>query len=82
MCLDYLLHKPRLLKWVLVVLATQYVGSAPTTGQPAPGSAALGQALRIGDPGAPIESPGGGESSRQPVWNLASLRIKDETGSA
>jgi len=61
---------------------TQEVGTAPTTGQPAPGSAALGQALRIGDPGAPIESPGGGESSRQPVWNLASLRVKDETGSS
>jgi hypothetical protein len=60
---------------------TQEIGTAPTTGQPAPGSAALGQALRIGDPGAPIESPGGGESSKQPVWNLSSLRVKDETGS-
>ena len=61
---------------------SQLVGTSPTTGQGAPGSAALGQALRIGDPGAPIESPGGGESSRQPVWNLASLRVKDETGSS
>lgn len=61
---------------------SQLVGTAPTTGQAAPGSAALGQALRIGDPGAPIESPGGGESSRQPVWNVASLRVKDETGSS
>jgi hypothetical protein len=61
---------------------TQEVGTAPTTGQGAPGSAALGQALRIGDPGAPVESPGGGESSRQPVWNIASLRVKDETGSS
>ena len=61
---------------------TELVGTAPTTGQGAPGSAALGQALRIGDPGAPIESPGGGESSRQPVWNIASLRTKDETGSS
>jgi hypothetical protein len=61
---------------------TQEVGTVPTTGQGAPGSAALGQALRIGDPGAPVESPGGGESSRQPVWNLASLRVKDETGSS
>ena len=60
---------------------TQELGTAPTTGQPAPGSAALGQALRIGDPGAPIESPGGGEASKQPVWNIASLRTKDETGS-
>jgi len=61
---------------------SQLVGTSPTTGQGAPGSAALGQALRIGDPGAPVESPGGGESSRQPVWNLASLRVKDETGSS
>jgi hypothetical protein len=61
---------------------TQFVGAAPTTGQVSPGSAALGQALRIGDPGAPIESPGGGETSRQPVWNIASLRVKDETGSS
>ena len=54
-----------------------------TTGQPGttPGSAALGQALRIGDPGSPIESPGGGEKTTAPVWNLASLRTKDETGS-
>ena len=61
--------------------STQLVGTSPTTGQGAPGSAALGQALRIGDPGAPIESPGGGETSKQPVWNIASLRTKDETGS-
>jgi hypothetical protein len=58
-----------------------YQSSTTTTGQPSPGSAALGQALRIGDPGAPIESPGGGEASKQPVWNIASLRTKDETGS-
>ena len=62
--------------------STQLVGTSPTTGQGAPGSAALGQALRIGDPGAPIESPGGGETSKQPVWNIASLRTKDETGSS
>ena len=63
--------------------STQFVGSAPTTGEPAPGTAALGQALRIGsaEPGAPIESPGGGESTSRPVWNIASLRVKDETGS-
>lgn len=59
-----------------------YQGSTTTTGQSGPGSQALGQALRVGDPGAPIQSPGGGESSRQPVWNLASLRVKDETGSS
>jgi len=61
--------------------STQLVGTSPTTGQGAPGSAALGQALRIGDPGSPIESPGGGETASKPVWNLASLRVKDETGS-
>ena len=57
-----------------------YQGSVATTGQQGPGSSALGQALRIGDPGAPIESPGGGEKSSAPVWNIASLRTKDETG--
>ena len=55
-----------------------------TTGAGSPtfgaGSSALGQALRIGDPGAPIESPGGGETTSRPVWNIASLRVKDETG--
>lgn len=63
-------------------------GEAPSGGIPgqaglvAPGSSALGQALRIGsgEPGAPIESPGGGEKSGRPVWNIASLRVKDETG--
>jgi len=57
-------------------------------GTPPPGSAALGQALRIGggefgvagSPGEPIESPGGGEKTSRPVWNIASLRVKDETG--
>jgi hypothetical protein len=60
---------------------TQPIGE-PTLGIGAPGSAALGQALRIGsgEPGAPIESPGGGESATRPVWNIASLRVKDETG--
>ena len=60
---------------------TQPIGE-PTMGIGAPGSAALGQALRIGsgEPGAPIESPGGGESATRPVWNIASLRVKDETG--
>ena len=54
----------------------------PTMGIGAPGSAALGQALRLGsgEPGAPIESPGGGETTAKPVWNIASLRVKDETG--
>ena len=63
--------------------SAQPFATTTTTGQSGttPGSAALGQALRIGDPGAPIESPGGGEKSSAPVWNLASLRTKDETGS-
>ena len=63
--------------------SAQFVGTAPVTGEPAPGTAALGQALRIGsaEPGAPIESPGGGEKETRPVWNIASLRTKDETGS-
>ena len=63
-------------------------GSTTTTGQPSatageasvgsPGSAALAQALRV-DPGAP--SFGGQSSSEQkPVWNLATLKLKDETG--
>jgi hypothetical protein len=63
-------------------------GSATTTGQPgatageagvgAPGSAALAQALRV-DPGAPTFG-GQGEGEQKPVWNLASLKLKDETG--
>jgi len=62
--------------------STQPIGE-PTLGIGTPGSAALGQALRIGsgEPGAPIESPGGGETTTKPVWNIASLRVKDETGS-
>ena len=56
--------------------------TATTTGQSsaAPGSQALAQALRIGDPGESIESPSG-PGQQQNVWNLASLRVKDETGS-
>ena len=50
-------------------------GTAGTT----PGSQALGQALRV-DPGATL---GGGDQTKpqQNVWNLQSLRVKDETGS-
>jgi hypothetical protein len=56
-------------------------GSTTTTGQPAttPGSQALGQALRV-DPTATL---GGGKDEGKPsenVWNVASLRVKDETG--
>jgi hypothetical protein len=69
---------------------TYQVGTAPTytpssvttTGESgtAPGSSALAQALRIGDPGSSIESPAS-DAPQQNVWNLASLRVKDETGS-
>jgi len=64
------------------VSSTRQTIGEPTLGIGAPGSAALGQALRIGsgEPGAPIESPGGGELATRPVWNIASLRVKDETG--
>ena len=50
-------------------------GTAGTT----PGTQALGQALRV-DPGATL---GGGDQTKpqQNVWNLQSLRVKDETGS-
>ena len=52
--------------------------SVATTGQgAAPGSAALAQALRV-DPGATLG--GGDQSAPRNVWNLASLRVKDETG--
>ena len=56
--------------------------TATTTGQAGetPGSQALAQALRIGDPGSSIESPSG-PGQQQNVWNTASLRVKDETGS-
>lgn len=58
------------------------LGEAPSPGYSGVGSSALGQALRIGagEPGAPIESPSGGETKSRPVWNIASLRVKDETG--
>lgn len=63
-------------------------GQAPstltTTGQPGttPGSAALAQSLNLG--GGDISPPvniGGGEKESRNVWNIASLRTKDETGS-
>jgi hypothetical protein len=63
-------------------------GGATTTGQSTtqgqPGSQALAQALRVGDPsnaGTSVESPSQGTGSQQNVWNTASLRFKDETGS-
>ena len=57
-------------------------GQSTTQGQP--GSQALAQALRVGDPsnaGTSVDSPSGGTGSQQNVWNTASLRFKDETGS-
>ena len=58
------------------------IGDVPTAGMP--GSQALGQALRVGSgdagPGEPVESPGSGKTPERPVWNIASLRVKDETG--
>lgn len=56
-------------------------GDSSTGGYTGVGSSALGQALRIGDAGAPIESPSGEKKETRPVWNIASLRVKDETGS-
>ena len=57
------------------------VASSGQGSQGQPGSQALAQALRIGDPGAAIESPSQGVGEQQSVWNTASLRFKDETGS-
>ncbi len=53
-------------------------GEVTTTGQPSPGSSALAQALRAGSP---VIGGGGEPSTGRPVWNIASLRVKDETGS-
>lgn len=57
-------------------------GGAASTGQPAqsagPGSAALAQALRV-DPGAPTFG-GDSEGRQRKVWNVESLKLKDETG--
>ena len=51
---------------------------APTGGQAPPGSQALAQALRTGDVGDPLFGRKG--KSNRPVWNIESLRTKDETG--
>jgi len=70
-------------------VSTQSTGPSPTAiGTPITGEAtgidgaaasALAQALRVGDPGAPLF--GTEESGQQkPVWNVASLKFKDETG--
>lgn len=71
---------------------TQSTGPAPTGGT-APGVAvtgeggtvnpaaasALAQALRVGDPGAPLFGTEG-KGQQQAVWNTASLKFKDEVG--
>lgn len=51
------------------------------TGMPgsSAGSQALSQALRLGDPGAPLFGSEK-EGKRKNVWNVASLKVKDETG--
>jgi hypothetical protein len=55
--------------------------SQPTMGMaPSASSQALSQALRVGDPGATLFGTGGKEGQRKNVWNTASLKLKDETG--
>jgi hypothetical protein len=43
-----------------------------------PGTSALAQALGVGDPGASYLGKKGKE--RRPVWNIESLKLKDELG--
>ena len=73
--------------------STQSTGPAPSGGQGGPGVAvtgegaainpaaasALAQALRVGDPGAPLFGTEG-KGQQQAVWNTASLKFKDEIG--
>lgn len=47
-------------------------------GQIQPGTSALAQALGVGDPGASYLGKKGKE--RKPVWNIESLKLKDELG--
>jgi len=55
--------------------------SQPTMGMaPSASTQALSQALRVGDPGATLFGTGGKEGQRKNVWNTASLKLKDETG--
>ena len=70
---------------------TQSTGPAPTGAAPGvavtgeggtvnPAAAsALAQALRVGDPGAPLFGTEG-KGQQQAVWNTASLKFKDEIG--
>lgn len=66
--------KPILLS--LLNLPTAYLGDRP--GEMRPGTAALAQALGVGDPGALYLGKKGKE--RKPVWNVESLKLKDELG--
>jgi hypothetical protein len=59
--------------------ATSYSPTARSSGQSA-STQALSQALRTGDPGAPLFGTEGKEGQRKNVWNTASLKLKDETG--
>ena len=65
----------------------KYLSKTPTAGTsaagqpaqtPGPGSAALGQALRT-DAGGPLFG-GDSEGRQRRVWNVESLKLKDETG--
>jgi hypothetical protein len=49
-------------------------GSASKQAGSTPGSAALGQALNVGDAGSPIFGSKGDEKSKKNVWNVQSLR--------
>jgi hypothetical protein len=60
--------------------ATSYAPTLRSSGQGA-SSAALSQALRTGDPGAPLFGTEGKEGRQRNVWNTSSLKTKDETGS-
>jgi hypothetical protein len=60
------------------VAAPPPMGDATTRLLPSPGSSALAQALRAGSP---VIGGGGEQTTGRPVWNIASLRVKDETGS-
>jgi len=59
--------------------ATSYSPTARSSA-PSASTAALSQALRTGDPGAPLFGTEGKEGQRKNVWNTASLKLKDETG--
>ena len=43
-----------------------------------PGTSALAQALNVGDPGGSYLDRKG--KRRQPVWNVESLKLRDELG--